>query len=117
MQKSNKSIAGYHLLMILSAVDYQFNIEEEKVIVQFLEEEFPFRLNLDNEMAEISNLAPKDWKKHFSFHAQCFYDDSVDKERQSFLQFAEKLIKIDNKVEKKENEFFQILQTTFNAVD
>ncbi len=32
MQKSNKSIAGYHLLMILSAVDYEVQPEEGIVI-------------------------------------------------------------------------------------
>ena len=32
MRKTNKSIAGFHLLMILSAVDYKFHTNEEKVI-------------------------------------------------------------------------------------
>lgn len=40
--KSNKSIAGYHLLMILSAVDYKFHPGEEKVIKEYIEDEFPF---------------------------------------------------------------------------
>jgi hypothetical protein len=41
MRKTNKSIAGFHLLMILSAVDYKFHTNEEKVIREYLEE-FPY---------------------------------------------------------------------------
>jgi len=50
MRKTNKSIAGFHLLMILSAVDYKFHTNEEKVIREYLEEEFPLPINFDNEM-------------------------------------------------------------------
>ena len=38
----NKTIAGYHMLMILSAVDHKFHIEEEKIIREYLFQEFPF---------------------------------------------------------------------------
>ena len=67
MRKTNKSIAGYHLLMILSAVDYKFHSGEEQVIREYLEEEFPFHVNLDNELEVISALQPSDWKDHFEF--------------------------------------------------
>lgn len=50
MQKSNKSIARYHLLMILSAVDNEFSVKEGLRIREYLAEEFPFRVNLDNEL-------------------------------------------------------------------
>ncbi|MGE8514647.1 MAG: TerB family tellurite resistance protein, partial [Chryseobacterium culicis] len=50
MQKSNKSIAGYHLSMILSSVDGEFAPEEGMLVQQYLADEFPFRMNLDNEL-------------------------------------------------------------------
>jgi hypothetical protein len=53
MQKSNKSIAGYHLLMILSSVDGEFAPEEGMLVQQYLADEFPFRMNLDNELKRL----------------------------------------------------------------
>ena len=41
MQKSNKSIAGYHLLMILSSVDGEFAPEEGLKLQEYLADEFP----------------------------------------------------------------------------
>jgi hypothetical protein len=110
MQKSNKSIAGYHLLMILSAVDYKFHPEEEKVILEYLESEFPFFVSLDAETEIIANLAPSEWKKHFEFHAKCFYDDSIEKERDEFRVFAKKLIKANDDVTAKEHKFYSLMK-------
>ncbi|WKS94357.1 TerB family tellurite resistance protein [Riemerella columbina] len=111
MQKSNKSIAGYHLLMILSAVDYEFQPEEGLVIREYLAEEFPFRMNLDNEMAIIANLQPEAWKDHFEFHAHCFLDDSTEEERKRFAKFAKSLIKADQEVTEREHQFYQLMKT------
>jgi hypothetical protein len=101
--KLNKSIAGYHLLMILSAVDYKFNVHEDLVIRDWLAEEFPFDVNLDAEMDVISALAPKEWAAHF---AQCmgdFEDDATENERHDLLMFAVDLIKADRAVTDAEN--------------
>ena len=111
MRKTNKSIAGYHLLMILSAVDYKFHAGEEKVIREYLEEEFPFHVNLDNELEVISALQPSDWKDHFEFQAHCFLDDSTEKERKEFKQFAKRLIKADTNVSDREHEFYSLMKT------
>ena len=83
MRKTNKSIAGFHLLMILSAVDYKFHTNEEKVIREYLEEEFPLPINFDDEIDQIASLKPEQWKEHFEFQAQCFYDDSIEKEKKN----------------------------------
>ena len=88
MQKSNKSIAGYHLLMILSSVDGEFAPAEGMKIQEYLAEEFPFRVNLDNELDVIATLKPEEWKDHFEFHARCFMEDSEENERAKFLDFA-----------------------------
>ncbi|MDR2206773.1 MAG: TerB family tellurite resistance protein [Flavobacteriaceae bacterium] len=110
MQKSNKPIAGYHLLMILSAVDGDFSPEEGVKIVEYLETEFPFHINLDNELHAIANLHPEDWKDHFEFHARCFLEDSTEEERENFVQFAKILIKADHFVSDDEHRFYKLLK-------
>lgn len=110
MQKSNKSIAGYHLLMILSSVDGKFSPEEGMKVQEYLAEEFPFKMNLDNELEAIALLKPEDWKDHFEFHARCFFDDSIEKERKSFLKFAKELIKADDEVSDDEHRFYMLLR-------
>lgn len=110
MQKSNKSIAGYHLLMLLSAVDNEFAPEEGLKIQEYLAEEFPFRMNLDNELDTIASLNPEDWKDHFEFHARCFLDDSTEDERKNFISFAKSLIKADDEVSEDEHRFYSLLK-------
>jgi hypothetical protein len=110
MQKSNKPIAGYHLLMILSSVDHRFSPEEGLKISEYLIEEFPFRMNLDNELEAIAKLRPEDWKDHFEFHARCFYEDSTEEERIKFITFAKSLIKADNLVTNDEHRFYKLLK-------
>lgn len=111
MQKSNKSIAGYHLLMILSSVDGEFAPEEGILIQKYLAEEFPFKMNLDNELEVIATLQAEQWKDHFEFHARCFYDDSTPEERKSFAKFAKSLVKADDEVTEREHQFYQLLKT------
>lgn len=110
MHKSNKSIAGYHLLMILSAVDEEFAPEEGLKIREYLASEFPFQVNLDDELDVIATLQPSEWKAHFEFHAQCFLEDSTPKERQKFIDFAKSLIKADNTVSDIEHSFYKSLK-------
>ena len=105
----NKTIAGYHLLMILSAVDFRIGAEEDKVIRQYLVQEFPFRVNLDREMAIISNLGPDEWERHFLKSMDDFYDDATEEERLSLLQFAIRLTKADKVITKEENRFLNML--------
>jgi Tellurite resistance protein TerB. len=110
MQKSNKSIAGYHLLMILSSVDGEFAPEEGMKVQEYLAEEFPFKMNLDNELDIIATLQPEEWKDHFEFHARCFHDDSTEKERKDFAKFAKSLIKADDEVTEREHQFYILLK-------
>lgn len=114
MQKSNKSIAGYHLLMILSSVDGEFAPEEGMLVQQYLADEFPFRMNLDNELESLALLQPEEWKDHFEFHGRCFLDDSTEEERLSFIQFAKTLIKADEVVTEEEHTFYILLKNLWN---
>lgn len=96
--------------MILSAVDYEFSPEEGMKIQEYLAEEFPFRMNLDNELDIIATLQPEAWKDHFEFHARCFYDDSTPEERENFVAFAKSLIKINNSVTDREHQFYKLMK-------
>ena len=112
--RKNKTMAGYHILMILSAVDFRFHIEEEKIIREFLFQEFPFRINLDNEIAHISNLRHDEWMPHFQKCIDDFHDDATEEERNSLLKFALYLAKADKVITNEENEYLQLL---FNSFD
>jgi hypothetical protein len=110
--KLNKPLAGYHLLMILSQVDGKFDKEAGDIIVDYLRENFPFRVNLDYEIEELSMLTPDQYEAHFERCMNDFYDDSTDDERNHFLDFAVKLTKTDNVISENENHYLALL---FNA--
>lgn len=107
--RMNKTIAGYHLLMILSAVDFRISANEDEVIREYLVTEFPFHVNLDREMAIISNLKPDEWEGHFLKAMDDFYDDATEEERNNLIQFAIELTKADNVITKEENHFLNLL--------
>lgn len=114
MPKANKSIAGYHLLMILSSVDNEFSPEEGIKITDYLAEEFPFRMNLDDELDAIATLRPEEREAHFISKAQDFLEDSTPAERQHFIAFAKSLIKADNSVTDEEHHFYTLLKELWN---
>jgi hypothetical protein len=114
--RMNKTIAGYHLLMILSAVDFRVSVEEDKVIRAYLVLEFPFHVNLDREMEIISNLRPEEWEGHFLKAMDDFYDDATDEERKRLLRFAIRLAKADHVITKEENYYLNMLFDSWEAV-
>lgn len=107
--RMNKAIAGYHLLMILSAVDFRFNVAADLVIRDYLVHEFPFRVNLDKQMEIISRLKPEEWETHYLKAMDDFYDDSTDEERKNLMNFAIVLTKADNVITKQENHYLNLL--------
>lgn len=108
-KKTNKTIAGYHLLMILSAIDFRFNSEKDKIIREYLVQEFPFHVNLDREMEIISSLKPEEWEEHYILYCQDFYEDANKEELLDFFNFALQLIKADNIISRNENYYLKIL--------
>ena len=110
----NKTLAGYHILMILSAVDYRLHSNEEKIIREYLFQEFPFHVNLDKQMEVISHLKHDEWEQHFEKCIDDFYDDSTEEERTNFLKFALHLTKADDVITVEENHY---LQKLFDAWD
>jgi len=107
--KKNKVMAGYHMLMILSEVDGKFAKPEGKVIVNYLKNAFPFRVDLDREIEELSALPKGDYFLHFNNAMNDFYEDSTEKERTVFLKFAVKMAKADKKITNEENKYLKEL--------
>ncbi len=105
----NKTIAGYHLLMILSAVDFRVSWAEDKVIRDYLVLEFPFQVNLDKQMEVISRLKPDEWEGHFLKVMDDFYDDATDDERKKLLRYALAIASADEVVTKEENHYLNLL--------
>jgi len=105
----NKTIAGYHILMILSAVDFRVSGEEDRVIREYLVSEFPFHVNLDKQMDAISRLLPHEWEAHFIKVMDDFYDDATEEERKNLLRFALKLAKADHVITSEENHYLNLL--------
>lgn len=107
--KMNKAIAGYHLLMILSMVDDSFSAREDKLIADYLEENFPFRVDLDKEIAVLSELDKDQYMIHFQNAMADFYEDSTPEERNHLLDMAVKLVKADHRITDYENLFLDEL--------
>ena len=114
-QRLNKTIAGYHILMILSAVDFRISAEEDMVIRQYLLEEFPIQVNLDKQMEAISRLRPDEWEAHYLKVMDDFYDDATEEERNSLIRFAIELAKADNVITKEENYYLNLLFENWEA--
>ena len=112
----NKTIAGYHLLMILSAVDFRISAEEDMIIREYLVNEFPIHVNLDKQMEAISRLRPDEWEGHYLKVMDDFYDDATEEERKHLIRFALELAKADNVITKEENHFLTLLFEHWEAV-
>lgn len=109
MAKMNKVMAGYHMLIILSQVDGEFNKAEGKVIINYLKKTFPFRVDLDSEMEILSALPREDYFMHFNNAMNDFYEDSIAGERTDFLNFAVKMVSADKKITVEENKYLKEL--------
>ncbi|HRG88198.1 MAG TPA: hypothetical protein PLW44_04200 [Chitinophagales bacterium] len=107
--KLNKPIAGYHMLMILSAVDGKFDAKEDLVIGKWLGKEVPLRINLDKEIDFLSKLNPDDYMIHFQKCMADFYIDSSEQERNDLIAHAIELAKADKKLTPEENIFINEL--------
>lgn len=110
----NKTMAGYHILMILSAVDFRFDPDEDIVIRDYLVHEFPFQVSLDKQMEIISNLKTNEWENHYIKAIDDFSDDSIHEEKMKLLDFAIQVCKANTVISKEENHYLNLL---FDAWD
>jgi tellurite resistance protein len=113
-KKMNKVIAGYHMLMLISNVDGDFSPEEGGEIVDYLTESFPFEVSLDNELDILCKLPREDYFTHFVDAMNDFYEDSIEKERNDFLNKAVRMVIADDEITPEENKF---LMELYNAWD
>ncbi len=107
--KMNQAIAGYHILMILSMVDDAFSPREDKLIADYLQENFPFRIDLDREIAILSELEKDHYMIHFQKAMDDFYEDSTPEERSNLMKMAIRLIKADRHINPNESLFLDEL--------
>jgi len=110
----NKAEAGYNMLMILSAVDNEFQDEEKVVIENFIKKMWLDEYDDKAMSSSIDKLTPDDWMPRFEECMDYFYTEANEKERNEFLQFAMDLVKADDVITEEENLF---LNTLFNAWD
>ena len=103
-RKMNKPIAGYHILMLLSAVDHKFSVAEDRIIADYIADSFPIPVNLDKELEFISGLDENDYMIHFQKAMDDFYSDSTEKERLHLIDFAIKLSKATKPITKEEKQ-------------
>lgn len=107
--KFEKSIAGYHMLVILSEVDGYFDLAEKKLISKYIKDNNTNLINLEVQN-RILNSLPKDlYMEHFEKVANDFYWQSTPEERNGFIDFAFKLVKADKNISKEENKYIDAL--------
>jgi len=109
MVKLNKVMAGYHMLVILSHVDGKEDASERKVLLKYLQDSMPNRLDIDHEKDVLSHLPKEDYFLHFNNAMNDFYEDSTERERIDFLNFAVKMVMADKKLTKDENKYLKEL--------
>lgn len=112
--KMESAIAGYNMLMLLTAVDNKLHTKEDLVVREWLASSFTARPNLDKEMEKLSGLPVDEYANHFQQQMDIFYNHSSTQERNAFLQFAMFLIKADGSITKEENTFFDMLFEGWN---
>jgi hypothetical protein len=107
--KFEKSIAGYHMLVILSEVDGYFDATEKKVVADYVKKNLPKIVNLEVENRVLNSLPSELFREHFEKVANDFYWQSTEAERNSFINFAFKLIKADHNISNEENIYINLL--------
>ena len=117
MKKSNRIIAGYHLLTMIATAEGELDAKSDDVIREYLSVESFIRLNLDDELDQIITLQPSEFDSHFTDKACDFYDDSTEEEREEFKLFAKDLIRADDKISPEENRHYRLLLQTWRAQD
>lgn len=113
MKKSNKIVAGYHLLTMIATAEGELQAKSDEVIREYLSVESFVRLDLDDELDEIITLDEKDFDNHFVKKACEFFDDSTENEREEFKLFAKDLIRADEEITEEENRHYRLLLKTW----
>lgn len=111
-QTMSRAVAGYHMLMILSAIDGNFNGKGDRLIQNYLDENYGGLLDMELERSVISSLPIVDYAIHFNNAMNDFYMHSTKNERNQLLDMATRVVALDKKISPRENLF---LKELFNA--
>lgn len=109
ISKMNRTEAGFHLLVILSLSDGKYDSVENDVIIEFLSDAFPGKIDLIKEQAFLRIFPQEEWEMHFREVAARFYAISVPEDRNHLLDFAMKVVIADDKVTPDENVYINLL--------
>ncbi len=112
-QTMSRAVAGYHMLMILSAIDGDFKLQEEKLILEYMNENYGGLLDLEKEKKAVWTLAAEDYAIHFNNAMNNFYIHSTKSERNNFLDMATRLVASDKEISRKENLFINELYSAW----
>lgn len=95
MEKENLAKLGYHLLMVLSIIDGSYDDQEVDVIVGFLEDEYPGRINIDEENQVLEAVPTERMNEYVMSTAKSFARLSEMPERKRLMKFAVDLVVAD----------------------
>ncbi len=112
-----KEIAGYNILMLLSMVDGEPHKKEDAIIKKWLENEFQFTKNLDEELAFLTVLPLTDYEAFMHSNMDTYHTLTTQNEQHKLLQFAVAIIKADGKIVPEENKLFDYLYTNWHTED
>jgi len=98
----NLAQSGYQMLMILSVVDGQYQVEEGKIIVDYLTKNYDLDIDLDKENQALLEVSKTDIPNYFKQAAADFNEHSTEAQRLDFIAFAFRLIQADGDVGKEE---------------
>lgn len=109
MAPTSKAVAGFHMLMILSRVDGNFDAEESQVAARYISGHFPEQFILENETTFLKKLSPKNYFSHFKQCMDYFYRTSSATERAGLVKFAMEMINADREISIEENSYLMEL--------
>lgn len=99
----NRTESSFHLLVTLSLSDGSSSQAEMEVILEFLENAFPGKIDLIKEQAFLKALPSEEMESHFEEVAARFYSISSAEDRNKVLDFAMKVVMADNIMQPEEN--------------
>ena len=109
MTHTNKAIAGFHLLAILSNVDGNITDEESEIAGRYISRHFRDEFLPKQEMEFLKQLKKEDYFFHFKKCMDLFYSKSSVNERAELVRFAVDMVKADRKITSEENLFLNEL--------
>ncbi len=103
MTHTNKAVAGFHLLVILSNVDGNISDEESEIAGRYISKHFKDEFQPKQEIQFLKLLKKEDYFFHFKACMDHFYGKSSINERADLVKFAVDMVKADQKITTEEN--------------